>query len=182
MVCGWQPSAARAEEPELQTLSLSASAGAGFMRGAKVERDIVSYTLFVSFFPHLIAGPIVRHNELVPQFAEDPLREGLWQRFGTGLILFTLGLAKKVLIADTVDGSGAPVASSHSSESSRIAAAALPRARGPRAGGRDPLTGLLDRAAPGGEEPTSASPTKPPRRSPLLRSPPLLSPLARGGA
>src|ERR1700730_2176278 len=33
------------------------------MRGAKVERDIVSYTLFVSFFPHLIAGPLVHHAE-----------------------------------------------------------------------------------------------------------------------
>ena len=58
------------------------------------------FALFVLLFPHLIAGPIVRHNELVPQFAEDPLRAGLWQRIGTGLILFTLGLAKKVLLAD----------------------------------------------------------------------------------
>jgi alginate O-acetyltransferase complex protein AlgI len=58
------------------------------------------FALFVLLFPHLIAGPIVRHNELVPQFAEDPLRPGLWQRFGTGLVLFTLGLAKKVLLAD----------------------------------------------------------------------------------
>jgi D-alanyl-lipoteichoic acid acyltransferase DltB (MBOAT superfamily) len=58
------------------------------------------FALFVLLFPHLIAGPIVRHNELVPQFDEDPLREGLWRRFGTGLILFTLGLGKKVLLAD----------------------------------------------------------------------------------
>ncbi len=58
------------------------------------------FALFVLLFPHLIAGPIVRHNELVPQFAEDPLRAGLWHRIGTGLILFTLGLAKKVLLAD----------------------------------------------------------------------------------
>src|SRR5229473_3088133 len=38
------------------------------MRGAKVERDIVSYTLFVSFFPHLTAGPLVHHAEMIPQF------------------------------------------------------------------------------------------------------------------
>ena len=38
------------------------------MRGAKVERDIASYTLFVSFFPHLIAGPLVHHAEMIPQF------------------------------------------------------------------------------------------------------------------
>ena len=37
-------------------------------------------------FPHLIAGPIVRHNELVPQFDEDPRREGLWMRIGIGLV------------------------------------------------------------------------------------------------
>jgi alginate O-acetyltransferase complex protein AlgI len=58
------------------------------------------FVLFVLLFPHLIAGPIVRHNELVPQFALDPLRPGLWQRIGTGLVLFTIGFAKKVLVAD----------------------------------------------------------------------------------
>jgi alginate O-acetyltransferase complex protein AlgI len=50
-------------------------------------------------FPHLIAGPIVRHNELIPQFALDPRREGAAWRFSAGLTLFTLGLAKKVLLA-----------------------------------------------------------------------------------
>jgi alginate O-acetyltransferase complex protein AlgI len=58
------------------------------------------FALFVMLFPHLIAGPIVRHNELVPQFDLDPFRPGLWQRVGTGLVLFTIGFAKKVLLAD----------------------------------------------------------------------------------
>ena len=58
------------------------------------------FALFVMLFPHLIAGPIVRHNELVPQFDLDPFRPGLWQRIGTGLVLFTIGFAKKVLLAD----------------------------------------------------------------------------------
>ncbi len=58
------------------------------------------FALFVLLFPHLIAGPIVRHNELVPQFDQDPRREGLWARISLGLVLFTLGLAKKVLLAD----------------------------------------------------------------------------------
>jgi D-alanyl-lipoteichoic acid acyltransferase DltB (MBOAT superfamily) len=58
------------------------------------------FALFVLLFPHLIAGPIVRHNELVPQLALDPRRDGLWRRIAVGLMLFTLGLAKKVLIAD----------------------------------------------------------------------------------
>jgi D-alanyl-lipoteichoic acid acyltransferase DltB (MBOAT superfamily) len=58
------------------------------------------FALFVLLFPHLIAGPIVRHNELVPQFDADPRRDGLWGRVSLGLVLFTLGLAKKVLLAD----------------------------------------------------------------------------------
>jgi D-alanyl-lipoteichoic acid acyltransferase DltB (MBOAT superfamily) len=58
------------------------------------------FALFVMFFPHLIAGPIVRHNELIPQFGNDPLRPGFDGRFGMGLILFSIGFAKKVLLAD----------------------------------------------------------------------------------
>jgi D-alanyl-lipoteichoic acid acyltransferase DltB (MBOAT superfamily) len=58
------------------------------------------FALFVLLFPHLIAGPIVRHNELVPQFDEDPRREGMWARMSLGFVLFTIGLAKKVLLAD----------------------------------------------------------------------------------
>jgi D-alanyl-lipoteichoic acid acyltransferase DltB (MBOAT superfamily) len=67
------------------------------------------FALFILLFPHLIAGPIVRHNELVPQFAEDPIRPGLWQRIGTGLFLFTLGVAKKVLLADALAGVSDPL-------------------------------------------------------------------------
>jgi alginate O-acetyltransferase complex protein AlgI len=58
------------------------------------------FALFVLLYPHLIAGPIVRHNELVPQFALDPRREGLWTRVGTGLVIFMVGFSKKVLLAD----------------------------------------------------------------------------------
>ena len=60
-------------------------------------------------YPHLIAGPIVRHNELVPQFSLDPRREGLWQRIGIGLVIFTIGFAKKVLLADTLGGIADPL-------------------------------------------------------------------------
>jgi alginate O-acetyltransferase complex protein AlgI len=70
------------------------------MRGDAPLYPFRPFALFVLVFPHVIAGPIVRHNELVPQFAEHPLREGLWQRIGTGLAIFTVGFAKKVLIAD----------------------------------------------------------------------------------
>ncbi|MEA2939539.1 MAG: alginate O-acetyltransferase complex protein AlgI, partial [Bradyrhizobium sp.] len=71
------------------------------MRGAKVERDIVSYTLFVSFFPHLIAGPLVHHAEMIPQFkrARTSRSQVLAAR---GIAIFAAGLFKKVVIADNL--------------------------------------------------------------------------------
>ncbi|MHA1165376.1 MAG: MBOAT family O-acyltransferase [Alphaproteobacteria bacterium] len=59
------------------------------------------YFLYVSFFPQLIAGPIVRHNELIFQLAAPPMREGLHERLSRGATLLTIGLVKKVFIADT---------------------------------------------------------------------------------
>ena len=70
------------------------------MRGEAPIYRYRPFALFVLLFPHLIAGPIVRHNELVPQFDEDPRREGLWMRIGIGLVIFTIGFGKKVLLAD----------------------------------------------------------------------------------
>jgi D-alanyl-lipoteichoic acid acyltransferase DltB (MBOAT superfamily) len=58
--------------------------------------------LYIAFFPQLVAGPIVRHQELLPQFALHPLRDGWEERFGKGLVLFILGFAKKVLLADNL--------------------------------------------------------------------------------
>lgn len=70
------------------------------MRGRAPIYPFRPFALFVLLYPHLIAGPIVRHNELVPQFALDPRRDGLWRRIGIGLVIFTIGFAKKVLLAD----------------------------------------------------------------------------------
>lgn len=70
------------------------------MRGQAPIYPFRPFALFVLLYPHLIAGPIVRHNELVPQFALKPRREGLWRRIGIGLLIFTIGFAKKVLLAD----------------------------------------------------------------------------------
>jgi D-alanyl-lipoteichoic acid acyltransferase DltB (MBOAT superfamily) len=70
------------------------------MRGDAPVYPFRPFALFVLLFPHLIAGPIVRHNELVPQFELDPRREGLDARIGAGLVIFTIGFAKKVLLAD----------------------------------------------------------------------------------
>ena len=62
--------------------------------------DFERYAAYVTFFPHEIAGPIVRHYELIPQFALNPWRDGLWERFGRGLSLFVIGLLKKAFLAD----------------------------------------------------------------------------------
>ncbi len=59
------------------------------------------YILFVAFFPHLISGPIVRHNEIIRQFHFDPMRPGLAERLSRGGMMFLVGLSKKVLIADS---------------------------------------------------------------------------------
>ncbi len=69
-------------------------------RGQAPAYGLTEYAAYVMFFPQLIAGPIVRHNQLIPQFALSPLRPGLQERLGRGLLLFTLGLVKKVFLAD----------------------------------------------------------------------------------
>jgi len=70
-------------------------------RGKVHETNFVSYVLFVTFFPHLIAGPILHHGEMMPQF--DRLRNKVWNwsNAAKGLFLFCIGLFKKVVIADT---------------------------------------------------------------------------------
>jgi alginate O-acetyltransferase complex protein AlgI len=70
------------------------------MRGDAPIYPFRPFALFVLLYPHLIAGPIVRHNELIGQFAMNPRREGMWRRISIGLIIFTVGFAKKVLLAD----------------------------------------------------------------------------------
>lgn len=64
--------------------------------------SLVTYTLFVTFFPQLIAGPILRHDELIPQLQERRIFTFSSKNFAVGLLLFTLGLSKKVLIADNL--------------------------------------------------------------------------------
>src|SRR6266581_4214912 len=68
-------------------------------RNQSLHYRFLDYTLFVVFFPHLIAGPIVRHWEIIPQFAERTLKVNLAD-LGAGLALFLIGLYKKVLLAD----------------------------------------------------------------------------------
>jgi D-alanyl-lipoteichoic acid acyltransferase DltB (MBOAT superfamily) len=69
-------------------------------RGQAPRYRFSDYALWVTLFPHLIAGPIIRHHEIIDQFALAPLRAGLAERLSRGFVLLVLGIAKKVLIAD----------------------------------------------------------------------------------
>ena len=69
-------------------------------QGKVPDYSFLDYALFVTYFPQLIAGPIVLHNELVPQFADPKKKQFDSHNFSTGLYAFAFGLAKKVLIAD----------------------------------------------------------------------------------
>jgi len=71
-------------------------------RGITKDHNFTHYCLFVTFFPQLIAGPIVHHKEMLPQFLK---RENMGLRidnFSIGLTIFIIGLFKKVVIADTM--------------------------------------------------------------------------------
>ena len=65
------------------------------------EPVLVNYALFVTFFPHLLAGPILHHSEMMPQFAEASNKRPQAGNLAAGLFLLTIGLVKKVLLADT---------------------------------------------------------------------------------
>ena len=67
---------------------------------AAEPQRFIGYALFVTFFPHLIAGPILHHREMMPQFAEGRNFTLRWADLTVGVSWFVLGLAKKVLIAD----------------------------------------------------------------------------------
>ena len=71
-------------------------------RGDRHEYGLLDFCLFVSFFPQLIAGPLVRHNEIIPQFRADPRGPEMWENLARGLVLFLIGMAKKLCIADTL--------------------------------------------------------------------------------
>lgn len=70
-------------------------------RGMTKDYDFIEYALFVAYFPQLIAGPIVLHNETIPQFRDLDKRKINSNNIAKGIYVFALGLFKKVLIADT---------------------------------------------------------------------------------
>lgn len=62
--------------------------------------SFIDYALFVTFFPQLVAGPIVLHTELIPQIQDEKKCQIHYENLCKGLMIFTIGLSKKVLIAD----------------------------------------------------------------------------------
>ena len=70
-------------------------------RGVTQEHSFLNYMLFVTFFPQLIAGPIVHHKEMLPQFKDISCGFINHDNIARGLFIFSIGLFKKVVLADT---------------------------------------------------------------------------------
>ncbi|HZK19789.1 MAG TPA: MBOAT family O-acyltransferase, partial [Treponemataceae bacterium] len=70
-------------------------------REEKVE-TFIDYFLFVTFFPQLVAGPIVLYSEMMPQFKDDKRRKIDYDNIALGIYIFVIGLFKKIVIADTL--------------------------------------------------------------------------------
>jgi D-alanyl-lipoteichoic acid acyltransferase DltB (MBOAT superfamily) len=75
-----------------------ADAGQGKVR----EYNLVHYALFVTYFPHLIAGPILHHAEMMPQFDRRETYRMRWDNIAVGLTIFSIGLFKKTVLADGI--------------------------------------------------------------------------------
>jgi D-alanyl-lipoteichoic acid acyltransferase DltB (MBOAT superfamily) len=73
------------------------------------EYRFLHYLLFVTFFPHLIAGPVLHHAEIMPQFARPETRRASAENFAIGLSIFAIGLFKKVVLADGLAEYASPV-------------------------------------------------------------------------
>jgi D-alanyl-lipoteichoic acid acyltransferase DltB (MBOAT superfamily) len=69
-------------------------------QGLVKERGFLNYLLFVTFFPHLIAGPILHHREIMPQFADGKSYRFSYENIAAGVTIFIIGLVKKCLLAD----------------------------------------------------------------------------------
>lgn len=70
--------------------------------GLAKEHNFIDYALFVSFFPQLIAGPIVHHKEMMPQFQQLRSKILNYKNLALGLFTFSIGFFKKAVIADTL--------------------------------------------------------------------------------
>ena len=87
-----------------QTLSYTIDV---YRRRIDPTHHFIEFALFVAFFPQLVAGPIVKAHEFLPQLAE--IKRFCWRRIESGTVLFMVGLTKKILIADNLAGLADPV-------------------------------------------------------------------------
>jgi D-alanyl-lipoteichoic acid acyltransferase DltB (MBOAT superfamily) len=84
-------------------------------RGKVDEHHLVRYSLFVTYFPHLIAGPILHHSEMMPQFKRQSALAQTSENIAAGVTMFVLGLFKKVVVADSLSPFVAAIFASASS-------------------------------------------------------------------
>lgn len=78
-------------------------------RNIVTERNFINYCLFVSYFPHLIAGPVLHHKEMMPQFSHRTNFLVDYRHLSVGTTIFVIGLFKKTVIADGVAAYSSPV-------------------------------------------------------------------------
>ncbi len=78
-------------------------------RGEVSNTKLLNYSLFVSFFPQLIAGPIVHHKEMMPQFSSNEHFKQWYENITYGLLYFAIGLFKKIILADTAGNIATPL-------------------------------------------------------------------------
>jgi len=71
-------------------------------RGLSKETNILNYGLYVSFFPQVMSGPIVYHGEMMPQFTDPNNRRINYDNIMKGVLIFSIGLFKKTVIADNL--------------------------------------------------------------------------------
>lgn len=90
-------------------------------QGKVDEYRFTHYLLFVTYFPHLIAGPVLHHKEMMPQFADSKIYKFSATDFAVGITIFCIGLAKKVLIADNLAPYASPLFSGAASPSFLVA-------------------------------------------------------------
>ena len=67
------------------------------------EKSFLRYCVFISFFPQLVAGPIVLHREMMPQFEKPTFGFLNYENIAVGLTVFSIGLLKKVVLADGIE-------------------------------------------------------------------------------
>jgi alginate O-acetyltransferase complex protein AlgI len=78
-------------------------------QGKVKEYNFIHYVLFVTYFPHLIAGPILHHKEMMPQFAKPATYSFNYENLSVGLTIFVMGLFKKTVLADGIATNVGPV-------------------------------------------------------------------------